>query len=181
MIEIKQASQRLNDAIRIAEDLATAYCHEYLMPEHLLLAISQQPEFLRATDFDVESILVPFLEKKVESIKAELESAGELDDFEPEPSMQFVQAINTAYQQMCYSGVNEITVPHVINAMKELESSLAANVVAELMKQDDGEFFSNIIGTYGTDDDNRNDYGGTFSPPVEGAGEVSEWVSMSLA
>lgn len=153
MIEIKQASQRLNDAIRIAENLATAYCHEYLMPEHLLLAISQQPEFLRATGFDVESILVPFLEEKVECIKAELESAGELDDFEPEPSVQFVQAINMAYQQMYYSGVDEITVPHVINAMKELESSLAANVVAELMKQDDGEFLSNIIGTYGADDE----------------------------
>lgn len=153
MIEIKQASQRLNDAIRIAEDLAIAYCHEYLMPEHLLLAISLQPEFLRASDFDVESILVPFLEEKVECIKAELESAGELDDFEPEPSVQFVQAINIAYQQMHYSGVDEITVPHVINAMKDLESSFAANVVEELMKQDDGEFLSNIIGTYGADDE----------------------------
>ena len=153
MIEIKQVSQRLNDAIRVAENLALAYCHEYLLPEHLLLAISQQPEFLRATDFDVESILVPFLEEKVESIKEELESTGELEDFEPEPSMQFVQAINIAYQQMHYSGVDEITVPHVINAMKELESSFAANVVAELMKQDDGEFLSNIIGTYGADDE----------------------------
>lgn len=153
MIEIKQASQRLNDAIRVAENLALAYCHEYLLPEHLLLAISQQPEFLRATDFDVESILVPFLEETVESIKEELESSGELEDFEPEPSMQFVQAINIAYQQMHYSGVDEITVPHVINAMKELESSFAANVVAELMKQDDGEFLSNIIGTYGADDE----------------------------
>lgn len=153
MIEIKQASQRLNDAIRVAENLAIAYCHEYLLPEHLLLAISQQPEFLRATDFDVESILVPFLEETVESIKEELESSGELEDFEPEPSMQFVQAINIAYQQMHYSGVDEIAVPHVINAMKELESSLAANVVAELMKQDDGEFLSNIIGTYGADDE----------------------------
>lgn len=153
MIEIKQASQRLNDAIRVAENLAIAYCHEYLLPEHLLLAISQQPEFLRATDFDVESILVPFLEEKVESIKEELERSGELEDFEPEPSMQFVQAINIAYQQMHYSGVDEITVPHVINAMKELESSLAANVIAELMKQDDGEFLSNIIGTYGADDE----------------------------
>lgn len=153
MIEIKQASQRLNDAIRVAENLAIAYCHEYLLPEHLLLAISQQPEFLRATDFDVESILVPFLEETVESIKEELESSGELEDFEPEPSMQFVQAINIAYQQMHYSGVDEITVPHVINAMKELESSLVANVVAELMKQDDGEFLSNIIGTYGADDE----------------------------
>ena len=153
MIEIKQASQRLNDAIRVAENLALAYCHEYLLPEHLLLAISQQPEFLRATDFDVESILVPFLEETVESIKEELESSGELEDFEPEPSIQFVQAINIAYQQMHYSGVDEITVPHVINAMKELESSFAANVVAELMKQDDGEFLSNIIGTYGADDE----------------------------
>lgn len=153
MIEIKQASQRLNDAIRVAENLAIAYCHEYLLPEHLLLAISQQPEFLRATDFDVESILVPFLEETVESIKEELESSGELEDFEPEPSMQFVQAINIAYQQMHYSGVDEIAVPHVINAMKDLESSLAANVVAELMKQDDGEFLSNIIGTYGADDE----------------------------
>lgn len=156
MIEIKQASQRLNDAIRVAENLALAYCHEYLLPEHLLLAISQQPEFLRATDFDVESILVPFLEETVESIKEELESSGELEDFEPEPSIQFVQAINIAYQQMYYSSVDEITVPHVINAMKELESSLAANVVAELMKQDDGEFLSNIIGTYGADDEEES-------------------------
>ena len=155
MIEIKQASQRLNDAISVAENLAIAYCHEYLLPEHLLLAISQQPEFLRATDFDVESILVPFLEEKVESIKEELESSGELEDFEPEPSMQFVQAINIAYQQMHYSGVDEITVPHVINAMKELESSFAANVIAELMKLDDGEFLSNIIGTYGADDEDE--------------------------
>lgn len=153
MIEIKQASQRLNDAIRVAENIAIAYCHEYLLPEHLLLAISQQPEFLRATDFDVESILVPFLEEKVESIKEELESSDELEDFEPEPSMQFVQAINIAYQQIHYSGVDEITVPHVINAMKELESSFAANVIAELMKLDDGEFLSNIIGTYGADDE----------------------------
>lgn len=153
MIEIKQASQRLDDAIRVAENLAIAYCHEFLLPEHLLLAISQQPEFLRATDFDVESILVPFLEEKVESIKEELESSGELEDFEPEPSMQFVQAINIAYQQMHYSGVDEITVPHVINAMKELESSFASNVIAELMKLDDGEFLSNIIGTYGADDE----------------------------
>lgn len=153
MIEIKQASQRLNDAIRVAENLALAYCHEYLLPEHLLLAISQQPEFLRAIDFDVESILVPFLEETVESIKEELESTGELEDFEPEPSMQFVQAINIAYQQMHYSGVDEITVPHVINAMKELESSFAANVIAELMKLDDGEFLSNVIGTYGADDE----------------------------
>jgi len=172
MIEIRQASQRLNHAIDNAERLAEAYRHEYIMPEHLLFAISQQPEFLRATDFDVASILVPFLEERVERVPEyddksiqEVEDEEDSEDsnvpkdgddlqnssydyYEPEPSSQFIEVINMAYQQMLSSSAASISVTHVLSAMQYLKDSLAASVVIELLKQDEGEFLSNVIGTY---------------------------------
>lgn len=172
MIEIKQASHRLNDAIRTAEELAMAYCHEFLMPEHLLLAISQQPEFMRATDFDVEEILVPFLENEVEKLDAtEYDEEG----VEPEPSVQFVQSINLAYHQMHYSSVTEITVPHVIAAIGEQKDSLAATIIQQLMKQDDGEFLSNVIGTYEADSDIGDDFADDYKPGSSAPKQQEEW------
>lgn len=163
MIEINNGSQRLNDAIDKAESLAMDFCHEYILPEHLLLAISQQGEFKRATDFDVASLLMPFLMEKVENLRDYMETVGDFEELEPEPSIQLAQAMNMAYGIMRSSSAGEITVPHAIRAMKELDSSFAANVVEELMKLDDGEFFSNIIGTYdamdGENDDESEGYG----------------------
>lgn len=172
MIEIKHASDNLNLAIRIAESIAESARHEYLLPEHLLLAISQQPEFLRATDFDVVGILAPFLEEKIEKLPEDTE------DLEPEPSVQFVQAINMAYQQMRYADVDEITVPHVLMAMKELEDSFAASVVEELLKQDDGEFMSNLIDIYDAESSESGEDFETFddfSPSSNKQKQQEEW------
>ncbi|MCF0192445.1 MAG: AAA family ATPase, partial [Prevotella sp.] len=143
MIEIEFASQRLNDALWGAEDFACSLGHEYLLPEHLLYAISEQEEFRRATDYSVTDKLLSFLEEHVEKLPID-----EFDEIVPEPSAQFIEAMNAAYQQMCYADVEEITIPHVISAIATLKDSFAASVVNDLMKQDDGEFLANIIGTY---------------------------------
>ncbi|MCF0209530.1 MAG: hypothetical protein HUK07_08755, partial [Bacteroidaceae bacterium] len=139
MIEIEFASQRLNDALWGAEDFACSLGHEYLLPEHLLYAISEQEEFRRATDYSVTDKLLSFLEEHVEKLPID-----EFDEIVPEPSAQFIEAMNAAYQQMCYADVEEITIPHVISAIATLKDSFAASVVNDLMKQDDGEFLANI-------------------------------------
>ena len=144
MIRLKNASSNLALALEQASEMAEGTRDEFLTPEHLLLAITGQTQFVIAMgEKDPSALLSVFLSTHIPHVPAKFNYDG------VEPSEQFREMINVAFMQAQYAGVHEIDVPHVIQAMLQLDDSYARMVLEQLCHADDPEIMATLIEEYG--------------------------------
>ena len=149
MAEIKQtirASRMLNKAYECCK----GYRHEYIMPEHLLLALIEDYNFNAA----VNIFYSPFqLEERLKDYLEGVESLPEGREYIPETSVQFGKVLEMAVQSVVSSSAEELDIPHLTKGILALEDSWAAYLLKDCLDGNEANFMSQLINFYEFDDD----------------------------
>lgn len=148
-------SPTVNEAFSGMYELCRRFRHEFVMPEHLLMALLSQHSFASALDFcgcsvkEMRNELSSFLEK-VEQMPEGMES-------EPETSIQTRELLTSAYNIVSNSEALCIKIPHLVKGLLILEDSFAAYVLKKNINTDEGYFISILITSYEDFDDDGID------------------------
>ena len=155
MAEIKQ-TERAARTLHLAMDYSRKYRHEFVLPEHLLLAMMQDDSFKRILNIFYSP------EKLTESLYArimEVEPVPEGEDYEPEASVQFEQVIEFACQQVYNSSSKALDVPHLVMGILQLEESWACYLLKDALFNKESNFMSQLISIYEFEDQFGEDTG----------------------
>ena len=137
-----QVNQAYNDSV----DLCEHYRHEFITPEHLLLALLGQFEFL--------SVLVDFgfnieeTRRELETFLARQEHLPIGVNEEPETSVQLSQLIDYACNQVANSNGQQLDVPHLVQSMMRLNESFASYLLRRTLGNHNPDFMSCLITAY---------------------------------
>ena len=148
MADIKQ-TQRAAKALRFALDCCKEYRHEFVMPEHFLLALTDDYTFNQVlSSFYPPESLAEKLEEKLE----EIESIPDGQDYAPQVSAQMEQVIDFAYEQVMNSSAQALDVPHFVMGILQLKESWACFLLKEALINKETNFMSQLISAYEFDD-----------------------------
>jgi len=141
MGEIKQ-TERTKKAFNDALLCCQSYRHEFIMPEHLLLILTDDFNFSKALDiFYPSQVLAKSIKDKLE----ETETVPEDSTYHPEASALMNRLIETAYQQVYYSSAEAIDIPHLVMGMLHLEESWASYLLKEALDGMESHFMTHLI------------------------------------
>ena len=155
MAEIKQtkrAAEVLHNAMEYCKDDR----HEFVLPEHLLLAMMDDKTFVNVLNIFCES--EAFLERLNDKLD-ELENVPEECDYDPEASVQLGQVIEYACNQIYCSSAEAIDIPHLVMSILNIDDSWASYLLKEALDGKDSDFLGNLIGAYELDDHLEADTG----------------------
>ena len=149
MAEIKQtlrASRMLNKAYECCKD----YRHEFVMPEHLLLALTDEFNFNKAlgifySPYQLQGRLREYLES--------IEVLSEGTEYVPDTSVQMSRVIEMAVQSVVSSSAKELDIPHLTRGILALEDSWAAYLLKDSLYGKEANFMSQLIGFYEFEDE----------------------------
>ena len=148
MAELKQ-TERAANVLHIAMDYCKEYRHEFILPEHLLLAMSHDDDFVNIlNNFYLPDVLSEQLTEKLD----EVECVPEGIDFEPEPSAQMGQVIEFACQQVFSSSAQALDIPHLLMGILHLKESWACYLLKDALGGKESNFMSELISAYELDD-----------------------------
>ena len=149
MAEIKQ-TERAAKILNKAYECCKGYRHEYIMPEHLLLALIEDYNFSAA----VNIFCSPFqLEERVKEYLEGVESLPEGREYIPETSVQLGKVLEVAVQSVVSSSAEELDIPHLTKGILALEDSWAAFLLKDCLNGKEANFMSQLINFYEFDDD----------------------------
>ena len=119
-----QYTQRASEALQRTIKIKQRYRHEFIMPEHLLLALTEDQSFAFSFDEfgdnclrDLSNRLVAFL-SDVEQVPEDAGSSLELSE-------QMQQVLQVAATQVVSSSADHIDIPHLVEGILSLEDSQA--------------------------------------------------------
>ena len=149
MAEIKQtlrASRALNKAYECCKD----YRHEFIMPEHLLLALLEEFNFNAA----VNIFYSPYqLEDRIKEYLESVESLPEGTEYVPETSAQMGRVIELSVEQVASSSAEAVDIPHLAKGLLALEDSWAAYLLKDCLYGKEANFMSQLINFCDFDDE----------------------------
>ena len=149
MAEIKQ-TERAAKILNKAYECCKGYRHEYIMPEHLLLALIEDYNFSAA----VNIFYSPFqLEERLKEYLEGVESLPEGREYIPETSVQLGKVLEVAVQSVVSSSAEELDIPHLTKGILALEDSWAAYLLKDCLDGNEANFMSQLINFYEFDDD----------------------------
>ena len=155
MGEIKQtlrASRMLNKAYECSK----GYRHEFIMPEHLLLALIEDFNFNAALNI----FYSPFqLEDRVKDYLDSVESLPMDTEYVPETSAQMSKVLELAVQSVVSSSAQALDIPHLTKGILALEDSWAAYLLKDSLDGQEANFMSQLINFYDFDDEQEKDVG----------------------
>ena len=142
-------------ALKHAHDLCKSMRHEFITPEHLLYSIAQLPMFELAASghINIERMVL-----EIESYLKKQEKVPKRIKYEPQPSVQTEAVINVAVQQIIASGVKMLDIPHLFNAIVNLEDSWASYFIKQRVGDGITQFLASLITAYNYDEDDFADY-----------------------
>ena len=133
-----------------AYECCKGYRHEYIMPEHLLLALIEDFNFNAALNI----FYSPFqLEERVKEYLEGVESLPEGTEYIPETSVQMGKVLELAVQSVVSSSAGELDIPHLTKGILALEDSWAAYLLKDSLYGKEANFMSQLINFYEFDDD----------------------------
>ena len=140
--------------------LAMGYCqedrHEFVTPEHLLLAMMRDSTFARILSiYGRPDRLGDYLICEM----TKWETVPEDKDYEPEASAQLGQVIEFACQQVVNSSATALDIPHLVTGILHLKESWACYLLKEALGDDEADFMSELISAYEYDDHIMEDTG----------------------
>ena len=157
MAEIKQSKRTvkiLHETMQCCRD----YRHEFVMPEHLLLVLTEEPTFSQTLSiFHPIDLLTDDLEDQLE----ETESIPEDQTYEPEASAQMAQVIEYACQQVANSSAQALDLPHLVMGVLHLSDSWACYQLKKALGENESQFMSELISAYEYDDHLESETGET--------------------
>ena len=126
------------------------YRHEFIMPEHLLLALLEEFNFNAA----VNIFYSPYqLENRIKKYLESVESLPEGTEYVPETSAQMGKVIELAVEQVNSSSAKALDIPHLARGILALEDSWAAYLLKDSLYGKEANFMSQLINFYDFDDE----------------------------
>ena len=133
-------------AIKQAIELCDSMRHEFVTPEHVLYALTDQLAFFYAlTDIDINIESVQFPLKEVFD---KMERVPDGISYTIEGSEQFTQMMSFAIKQAQSAEVDMVDVPHIVAAMLMLDDSAAAYTLRGIMGTLQAQFFEALLCYY---------------------------------
>ena len=126
-----------------------AYRHQFIMPEHLLLALANDEDFCQAMDVWADS---DALRLRVKEFLDRQEVVPEDVEYNPETSEQMSKLIDFALMEVTMSSAKAIDMAHLVAAMLKLKESWAAYLLKECAGGNEGEFLSLLVSEAEEDD-----------------------------
>ena len=155
MPEIKQ-TQRAAKVLHIAMEYCKKGRNEFVTPEHLLLAMLREENFVHIlSDFYEPDLLA---DRLIEEI-VKVETVPEGQEYEPEASAQLGQVIEFACQQVFSSSAKALDIPHLVMGILHLDESWACYLLKDALGSRESEFLSQLISAYDFDDHLEEDTG----------------------
>ena len=149
MAEIKQ-TLRASRALNKAYECCKEYRHEFIMPEHLLLALLEEFNFNAA----VNIFYSPYqLEDRIKEYLGTIESLPEGTEYVPESSAQMGKVIELAVEQVNSSSATALDIPHLARGILALEDSWAAYLLKDSLFGKEANFMSQLINFCDFDDE----------------------------
>ena len=142
-------TERVNRLLAQTLTYCKAYRHQFIMPEHLLLALANDEDFCQAMDVWADS---DALRLRVKEFLDRQEVVPEDVEYNPETSEQMSKLIDFALMEVTMSSAKAIDVAHLVAAMLKLKESWAAYLLKECAGGDEGEFLSLLVGEVEEDD-----------------------------
>ena len=133
---------------RVAHVMTSAlgYCrkfrHEFIMPEHLLLALVDDSNFNTAL---AAFLSPPAFASKIEKFLAGIETVPEGTDYEPQLSTQTGQLLKNAVWHVERSEAESLDIPHLVSGLMELKDSWAAYYLNDCIGDQEHYFMSDLI------------------------------------
>ena len=126
------------------------YRHEFIMPEHLLLALLEEFNFNAA----VNIFYSPYqLEDRIKKYLESVESLPEGTEYVPETSVQMGKVIELAVEQVNSSSAEALDIPHLARGILALEDSWAAYLLKDSLYGKEANFMSQLISFCDFDDE----------------------------
>ncbi len=141
MPKIRQ-TERASKLLNKAYELCKSYRHEFIMPEHLLLELTNDFSFSEALDvFCSPSQLAD----KVKTFLDDVEKVPNERVYDPTVSEQMSKLIEYAVQQVASSSAEALDIPHLVKGMLVLEDSWAAYLLKTSLYGEETNFMSLLI------------------------------------
>ena len=159
-------TEAINEALLVAQQIITLHGHEFIMPEHILLAFFSNTNFRNAVDRCADA---DAMENAVTEVLMDLESMPEDMDYKPEYSEQFKEMCNHAGQAAIGSGADAIGMHHILYGIFQLEESPARHIIETHLEVSIPDFLNSIaaINEDGSDPQERWQ---RYLTPLEPAG-----------
>ena len=142
-------TERVNRLLAQTLTYCKAYRHQFIMPEHLLLALANDGDFCQAMDVWADS---DALRLRVKEFLDRQEVVPEDVEYNPETSEQMSKLIDFALMEVTMSSAKAIDMAHLVAAMLKLKESWAAYLLKECAGGDEGEFLSLLVSEAEEDD-----------------------------
>ena len=142
-------TERVNRLLAQTLTYCKAYRHQFIMPEHLLLALANDEDFCQAMDVWADS---DALRLSVKEFLDRQEVVPEDIEYNPETSEQMSKLIDFALMEVTMSSAKAIDMAHLVAAMLKLKESWAAYLLKECAGGDEGEFLSLLVSEAEEDD-----------------------------
>ena len=165
MAEIRQ-TERTREVLKETMACCQEYRHEFVMPEHLLLVLTDDECFGNTLNDYYPSLS---LAEQIEEELAKMETVPEEKAYEPEASVQMGHVIEFACQQVVNSSAKALDLPHLVMGILSLKESWACYLLKEALGDRESEFMSQLISAYEFDDRLEEDTPGNSRQPKEQA------------
>ena len=163
MPEIKQ-TERVLRLLNKALECCKQYRHEFIMPEHVLSALTEDDDFYAACNLFCNP---QTMKERLEEFLLQTEPMPEDVDYEPEVSTQLTEVIEYAVQQVAESNAEALDLPHLVAGILKLKESWAAYLLKDCLYREEANFMSQLIYVC---DINRKSEG-----VEKGVGETTAW------
>lgn len=166
MGEIKR-TKRTKEVIDKAIAASRAFRHEFVMPEHVLLALVYEEEFASA----IENFYpADWLEEQLRDYLGMIETVPPERVYEPEASEQLTAVLNVAVSTVEWSSAEAVDIPHLVKGILELEESWAAWLMRGCLGVKEADFLNELIRLCKTED-----LSDTKPEETEAVGEREAW------
>ena len=148
MAEIRQ-TERAARILHIAMEYSQKDRHEFVTPEHLLMAMLRDDTFVHVLNiFYRPDKLADRLFRQM----MDMQAVPEGEDCEPEASAQLGQVIEMACQQVLNSSATALDIPHLVMGILQLKESWACYLLKEALMNKESNFMSQLISAYDFED-----------------------------
>lgn len=148
MPEIKQ-TERASRVLNKALEYCKCFRHEFIMPEHLLLALIEDNNFNAALNiFYSPQVLAEQIERFLEKVEKIPENIG----YNPDLSEQMANVVESAMSDVTNSSADYLDVPHLVRGIMQLKESWAAYLLVDCLYGKDANFLSQLINFCDFDD-----------------------------
>ena len=148
MAEIEQ-TERASRVLNKALECCKSYRHEFIMPEHLLLALIEDKNFYAALNIFYNPLTFSV---RVEEFLGDIDPVPEGIEYEPELSAQMGTVIESAVHDVALSRAELLDTPHLVGGILKLKDSWAAYILKDSLYDKEPNFMSQLINFCDFDD-----------------------------